>query len=96
MDVAIDAEEVAKITEIIKNESEVTAFHEFRTRESGKIKFVEAHLVFHPEISLLEAHKISHKIEDKIREIDTESVWSILFHLDPYNDEMEDKKYREI
>lgn len=96
MDVALDDEKVAKITEIIENESKVTTFHEFRTRESGKIKFVEAHLVFNPEISLLEAHNISHKIEDKIREIDTESNWSILFHLDPYNDEIEDKKYREI
>lgn len=53
---------------------------------------MEAHLVFHKNISLLDAHRISHEIEDEIRSLDTESPWSILFHLDPYDDEMEDVK----
>ena len=39
-----------------------------------------------PDISLLEAHRISDSIEDKIRELDKESNWSITVHLDPYDD----------
>lgn len=92
MDIALEKDEVEKIQEIIKNHSEVSDFHEFRSRSSGGIKFIEAHLVFTPKTLLIDAHDISHQIEDEIREIDTESKWSILFHLDPFNDEKEDIK----
>lgn len=84
--------DVEKILKTIDAHKEVKNFHNFRTRLSGGTKFIEAHLVFHPKISLLEAHNISHEIEDKIREIDLISPWSILFHLDPYDDEAEDTK----
>ena len=82
--------QVEKILQKIDNHKELKSFHNFRTRTSGGTKFVEAHLVFHKNISLLDAHRISHEIEDEIRTLDNESPWSILFHLDPYNDENED------
>lgn len=92
MDVALDEEETEKIQKILQENPKIKNFHEFRTRESGKTKFVEAHLVFGRDISLMEAHNIAHKLEDEIRAIDDENKWSILFHLDPYNDEIEDEK----
>lgn len=84
--------DVEKILKTIDAHKEVKNFHNFRTRISGGTKFIEAHLVFRSNISLLEAHKISHEIEDEIRKIDPESPWSILFHLDPYNDKAEDNQ----
>lgn len=91
LDVSLDEMHVEQILRTIDAHKSVKSFHEFRTRISGGTKFVEAHLVFSPEISLLEAHKISHLIEDEIRNIDRTSEWSILFHLDPYDDEATDK-----
>lgn len=92
LDASLEEKEVSKILEILKNEKKLENFHEFKTRQSGGIKFVEAHLVFSEDISLLNAHDISHIIEEKIRKLDKKSKWSILFHLDPYDDFSEDLK----
>lgn len=90
LDISLSEGEVWKILDILKNEKEVKSFHEFKTRKSGEMKFVEAHLIFDENISLLKSHNISHKIEDRIRKLDEKSKWHILFHLDPYDDEAED------
>lgn len=88
----MDIHQVTNILKTIQGHPELKSFHNFRSRTSGGINFIEAHLVFDSNISLINAHRISHEIEDAIRESDTQSSWSILFHLDPYNDEEEDKK----
>lgn len=90
LDISLSEEENEKIRQAIQAHKGINTFHAFRTRQSGETKFVEAHLVFDSHISLLEAHTISHEIEDSIRAGDTNASWSILFHLDPYNDEPED------
>jgi divalent metal cation (Fe/Co/Zn/Cd) transporter len=82
----LDKEEVEKIQNIIKNGKEVTGYHYLKTRESGSMKFVEVHIVFNKNISLLEAHNISDDLEQKIREIDKDSQWDVMIHLDPYDD----------
>jgi len=55
------------------------------------VKYVEAHLVFNPEILLIDAHRIADHIEFSIPKIDTKCEWSVMIHLDPYDDSMEDK-----
>ncbi len=82
---------VVNILDILDNHKELSDYQNFRSRESGGVKFVEAHLVFRENISLLDAHRVSHEIEDEIRKLDTDSEWSILFHLDPYDDKETDK-----
>lgn len=96
LDASLTDEEVDKIQNILQKIPQIKNFHEFRTRASGRTKFVEAHLVFDKNISLFSAHEIAHQIEDKIREIDSESIWSITFHLDPYDDEHLDLKKNKI
>ena len=91
LDVSLDEIHVVNILDILDNHKELSDYHNFRSRESGGVKFVEAHLVFHENISLLDAHRVSHEIEDEIRKLDTDSEWSILFHLDPYDDKETDK-----
>jgi divalent metal cation (Fe/Co/Zn/Cd) transporter len=82
----LDKEEVEKIQNIIENGKEVTGYHYLKTRQSGGIKFVEVHVVFNKDISLLKAHNTSDDLEQKIRKIDIGSVWNIVIHLDPYDD----------
>lgn len=86
LDVALDKEEVEEIKKIIKKEKLVTSFHELKTRQSWNTKFVEVHLVFNPDIKLIDAHKASDHIERSIPKIDKNNDWSVLVHMDPYDD----------
>lgn len=87
LDRALDREEVEKIREIISAHPEVTGYHWLKTRTDGTNNFVEFHLVLTPKMYLIEAHRISDQIEDKIALIDTKKVWIITPHYDPYDDE---------
>jgi len=86
LDVSLEEEIVEKIKTIITSHPEVTSFHYLKTRKSGSDNFVDVHIVFTPEISLLEAHKVSDKIEEEIKKIDPEARWHFTIHLDPYDD----------
>ncbi len=86
LDVALDKDIVEKIKDIILTENGVTNYHFLKTRRSGKINFVDVHIVLTPDLSLLKAHTISDSIEDKIKDLDKESNWDITIHLDPYDD----------
>lgn len=86
LDVALDKEEVEKIKKIIKKEKLITSFHELKTRQSWNTKFVEVHLVFNPDIKLIDAHRVSDHIEYSIPKIDKDNEWSVLIHMDPYDD----------
>ncbi len=86
LDASLPRDEVEKIEEIITTDEKVSDFHFLKTRQAGKVKFVEVHIVLRPDISLLDAHKIGDEIEEKIRDIDKEHIWHILIHLDPYDD----------
>ena len=86
LDVALDKDIVEGIKDIIISTNGVTDYHFLKTRRSGKTNFVDVHVVMTPDISLLEAHRISDTIEEKIKELDKESNWSITIHLDPYDD----------
>ena len=86
LDAALDSEEVNKIETIISSQKLITSYHELKTRQSGNTKYVEVHLVFSPDIKLIDAHKISDIIENEIPKIDKKNTWNILVHLDPYDD----------
>ena len=87
LDRALDASIVAKIEQIIGEHSEVNSFHWLKTRTDGSINFVEFHLVLQPNMYLIEAHRISDQIEDKIALLDDKKRWIITPHYDPYDDE---------
>jgi cation diffusion facilitator family transporter len=86
LDVSLDDEIVEKIKEMIESEPGVNDYHWLRTRKAGNDYFVDVHLVFTPEMSLLEAHRIGDNVEAKIKEIDPKADWLINIHLDPYDD----------
>jgi divalent metal cation (Fe/Co/Zn/Cd) transporter len=69
-----------------------------KTRQAGSDIFVDVHLVFDCVISLMDAHRITDKIEEQIMQIDEKSNWIINVHMDPYDDLLinEDPKYIKI
>lgn len=86
LDHAVDEELVAKIEDIIKQNDKVNAYHLLKTREAGHETFVEVHLVFDCVITLMDAHRASDWIEDKIEKLDPKRNWIINIHMDPYDD----------
>ena len=86
LDVALDEELVENIKKIITDQPEVTGFHYLKTRRSGDTNFVDVHVVFTPEISLMDAHRVSDTIEEEVKKLDPSSRWHITIHLDPYDD----------
>ena len=86
LDRAVDSELVSKIEEIIKENNKVNAYHLLKTREAANQTFVEVHLVFDCIITLMEAHRASDSIENKIKKLDKKRDWIINIHMDPYDD----------
>lgn len=86
LDKAVDKEIVENIKSYIEEEKIVNDYHMLKTREAGHQTFVDVHLVFDCLITLMDAHRASDTIEDKIRKIDTSRDWIINMHLDPYDD----------
>ncbi len=86
LDKAADETIVEDIIKIIKEEEKVNTFHLLKTREAANKIFVEVHLVFDCLITLMEAHRVSDKVEDKIKNLDKNKQWVINIHLDPYDD----------
>lgn len=86
LDASLDGNLVLKIEDIIKSNNRVNTHHLLKTREVSNQTFVEVHLVFDCLITLLEAHKISDKIEKEIKAIDKNRDWIINIHMDPYDD----------
>ncbi len=86
LDVALDEEIVDNIKKIITSQPEVTGYHYLKTRRSGDTNFVDVHVVFTPDISLMDAHRVSDTIEEAIKKLDPSSNWHITIHLDPYDD----------
>jgi len=87
LDHAIEREVVEEIAEIIASHPEVNGYHWLKTRTDGSVNFVEFHLVLVPKMYLIEAHRISDQIEDKIMLLDDKKRWIITPHYDPYDDE---------
>ncbi len=95
LDGALDKEIVEKIKYLLMSEDVATGYHFLKTRESANTNFVDVHLVFTPDISLLDAHRASDRIEEKIQALDPSKRWEINIHLDPYDDsEVEENPHK--
>ena len=87
LDKSLEGDVVAKIGEIISNHPEVTSYHWLKTRTDGTTNFVEFHMVLHPNMLLLEAHRIADEVEDQMMALERKKRWIITPHFDPYDDE---------
>ncbi len=86
LDRALEDDLIKEINKILDNEIEINDHHFLKTRAAGNVNFVDVHLVFDCVISLLDAHRVSDNIEEKIMNLDKTREWVINIHLDPYDD----------
>jgi len=75
-----------RIKAIVKRHSAVISLHDLRTRHSGHRAFIQLHLELAPEMSLVDAHRISDEVEDAIRLAFPDA--EVLIHQDPAGFEM--------
>ncbi|MCW5721324.1 MAG: cation transporter [Devosia sp.] len=84
MDVAVPPETQKTIREVIaRNASGAIEAHDIRTRQAGKLTFIDFHLVVPGAMSVDDAHAICDCIEAKLREA-VEDV-QITIHVEPEN-----------
>ncbi len=83
-DVRLPAEDEAKIREVLsRHEGDCIGFHRLRSRKSGSVKFIDLHLVVPRKWSIEEAHQLSDRIEDEIRQSMPNT--QVIIHVDPCN-----------
>ncbi len=71
------------VNKIMKEIPEVKNFHDLRVRESGASKFIELNIHVDKNLTIDEAHEISHKVEDEIeRQVNNSKV---MVHTEPEN-----------
>jgi cation diffusion facilitator family transporter len=84
MDVAVDPKRLTQIREIIADNAEgAIEAHDVRTRQAGRLIFIEFHLVVAGAMSVEAAHAICDRIEAKLREVVGEA--QITIHVEPEN-----------
>ncbi|HHH19445.1 MAG TPA: cation diffusion facilitator family transporter, partial [Campylobacterales bacterium] len=88
LDHALEPELVEAIEAKIEEHPLVNSYHWLKTRTDGTHNYVEFHLVLEPDMTLLEAHRISDQIENRIMQLDEKKTWMITPHFDPYDDEV--------
>lgn len=69
LDIKLSDEDILIIKNTIKNYNHIYCdFHNLRTRKSGKMKYIDLHLVFPGSTSVKDAHALCFKIEKQLEE----------------------------
>lgn len=69
MDAAMDPDDRALVERIISEQSKgALEFHDLRTREAGRARFIEFHLVVPSDMTVEESHDICDRIEDTLED----------------------------
>jgi cation diffusion facilitator family transporter len=83
IDQSLPEKEQKRIREIIElHKDQYVTYHKMRTRKSGKVRYIDMHLIFPRDISIQTAHDLCEDIEDHIRG-EFHNV-SITIHLEPH------------
>lgn len=89
IDILVDRATVddSDIEEILKQYKEVKDFHNIRSRGSEFNIHVDMHIIVDSQMTVEEAHKLSHDIEESIRAI-TNKHTQVIAHIEPYHEDM--------
>lgn len=90
MDTQLPLEEVKAVRRILDDEPSVLDYHKLRTRKSGSVRLVDAHILLDDDLTLLQAHDLTEAVEDRIRAAlpNTE----VTLHMEPYQAEQQHQK----
>jgi len=92
MDGLKDPEIYRKIFKAVDSIEGANNPHRTRVRQIGYKYVIDMDIEVDSEMTVKEAHKISHLIEDKIKE-DINDVYDIIIHIEPCGNIDEDEKF---
>jgi len=81
MDKKLDEDTENLILKTINETKDVLGFHDFKTRQSGQLVFIQFHLELDERLSLLKAHEIADGLEKKLMALIPDA--DIIIHEDP-------------
>ncbi len=81
MDKKLDEETEQLIIKTINETKGAFGYHDLRTRQSGKDKFIQFHLELDDSLSLVNAHEIADSLEKKLRVLIPDA--EVMIHEDP-------------
>lgn len=84
MDHELPDDEQKKVLEIARAGEGVIEVHDLRTRQSGRTRFIQLHLVFDGHLPLSEAHHLSEQVERKLRSAFRDT--DVIIHQDPHTE----------
>jgi cation diffusion facilitator family transporter len=84
------AEEEVILSTIKEHTSQLTGFHEVRTRKSGSYRFIDFHLMLPKNISVEEAHTMCDHLEEDLKNRLPNS--NVIIHVEPCNIECDQCK----
>ena len=58
-----------RIDRVLQTVKEISYYHDLKVRESGAETFVELNIHVHSGLTIEQAHKITHLVEDKIKAV---------------------------
>ncbi|KMT22835.1 cation diffusion facilitator family transporter [Clostridium cylindrosporum] len=66
VDTSLPPEDLNKIKELLSSHPRIKSFHKLRTRKSGATREIDFHICVDEEISIFDAHSISHEVKEEI------------------------------
>jgi ferrous-iron efflux pump FieF len=81
MDRELESEFQQKILAIANAHPDVLGVHDLRTRQSGRIRFVQLHLELDEALPLIRAHAVADEVEDRILALVPHA--EVIIHQDP-------------
>lgn len=81
MDHALDPEVAADVERLVASNDNILGCHDIKTRQSGNTQFIQVHLDFSADISLINAHGEGEKIVEQLLSIYPRA--DVLVHHDP-------------
>ncbi|HXG23826.1 MAG TPA: cation diffusion facilitator family transporter [Chthonomonadales bacterium] len=85
IDTRLPEHELEVVRRVLESEPEVLGYHKLRTRKSGSSRHVDAHVQMDDNLTLLHAHELTERLEDRIR-TELPNV-EITLHTEPYHAE---------
>lgn len=74
--------DTSEIENIVKKVDGVNSCHKIRTRGFLDNILIDLHIQVNPDITITEAHKIGHRVQDKLKK-ELEGVYEVITHVEP-------------
>jgi ferrous-iron efflux pump FieF len=86
MDGSLPAAEVSALQQVLDSHPEVRGYHNLRTRQVGRRRFIELHVMLDDDLSFVAAHELAEEIEEELR--DALGGATVSIHFEPHEAEL--------